>query len=424
MRVLLVSTNTETVAMRAVPFGLGCVAAATRAAGHDVMLLDLAAHEEPLDALRDALTDVRPEVIGLSVRNVDDQNGLQPTFLLAKVRDVVAVCRAHSEAPIVLGGAGYSIFPAAALDYLGADMGIRGEGEVAFPLLLEALANGEREPRVAGLYLRGRGCVSERRLVSDLAALPLPDDDLLDICGVRDTDVWLPAQSRRGCGLHCIYCSTPAIEGRAPRQRAAAEVAQWVARNAERGFRRVFFVDNNFNLPRRYTLELCRHLAELPFELELHCIFNALQADEAVVAALAQAGCAEVSLGFEAGNDAMLEAQQKGFTVAEVRQLNAMLGEYGIRRMGFLLLGMPGETRETVEQSLAFAASLEIEAMRVTSGVRVYPESPLHERLVREGVLAPDDDLLQPYFYVEPHLADWLPERLARCREEHPDWIV
>ena len=91
-----------------------------------------------------------PELIGISVRNIDDQRMEKPVFLLEQAKEVVENCKAVSDAPIVLGGAGYSMFPESALAYSGADMGIQGEGEMAFPALLERIEQRDRPVGSAG----------------------------------------------------------------------------------------------------------------------------------------------------------------------------------------------------------------------------------------------------------------------------------
>ena len=133
MKVLLISANTEKTSIVPLPLGLACVAAACRRAGHEVLLVNLMFEGDTESAIRDSIAAFRPGVIGISVRNIDDQNMACPRFLLPPVREVVAICRTLCRAPIILGGPGYSIFPDSALRYLGADMGIRGEGETAFP---------------------------------------------------------------------------------------------------------------------------------------------------------------------------------------------------------------------------------------------------------------------------------------------------
>src|SRR5512136_323256 len=156
MRVLLIASNTERINMVSLPLGLGLVAAATRRAGHEVAFLDLLNEQDPVAAVRQAIETARPEVVGISVRNIDDQSRDSPRFLLQQVRPVVEACRAATPAPIVLGGAGYSIFPEAALAYLGADLGVAGDGEAAFPALLERLQAGSDPSDVPGVWAASR----------------------------------------------------------------------------------------------------------------------------------------------------------------------------------------------------------------------------------------------------------------------------
>jgi hypothetical protein len=84
-----------------------------------------------------------------------------------------------------------------------------------------------------------------------------------------------------------------------------------------------------------------------------------------------------------------------------------------VERRGFLLLGGPGETRETVEESLAFADSLQLDALKITVGLRIYPGTALARRAVGQGLICADEDLLLPRFYLAGELAEWLPERVA-----------
>lgn len=132
MRVLLISANREDINMRAWPLGLASVAESVRRSGHKLEILDLMNTEDPEYSIRKVLNNFQPQVIGLSLRNIDTQKMSEPTFFLDGMRDIVAVCRDRSSAPIVLGGAGYSIYPSSLLEYLEADMGIKGEGEFAF----------------------------------------------------------------------------------------------------------------------------------------------------------------------------------------------------------------------------------------------------------------------------------------------------
>ena len=260
MRVLLISANTETINMVPLPLGLNCVAVAARNAGHDVRLLDLMGNADIRQIIRDAIQGSRPDVIGISVRNIDDQSMAEPRFLLQPVRDTVSLCHAFSDAPIVVGGAGFSIFPEAALRYLNADLGICGEGEVAFTTLLRALERGDDLSAIPGLCRPGAGVQMGSAVRAGLETLPLPDPSLWSVPSGAGEEIWIPFQTRRGCPIKCSYCSTPALEGTRIRKHPIDAVVQGIARHVAAGFDRFHFVDNTFNLPPRYAKNLCSAL--------------------------------------------------------------------------------------------------------------------------------------------------------------------
>lgn len=412
MRILLVSPNTERVNMVALPMGLGLVAGAARRAGHEVTVLDLLDEPDPREALRRAVRSVDPRVIGFSIRNIDDQERERPRFLLAQVLPIVQACRACSSAPIVVGGAGYSIFPDAVLAYLGADFGVSGDGEAAFVALLDCLDAG-RDPQSIPGVLAAAGKRSAPALAPsfDRELDDFPEWDTA-LTAPASGDQWVPIQTRRGCPNDCSYCSTAAIQGRTIRARSPRTVVGLVARLASGGCARFYFVDNSFNIPESYALELCGGIAELARDISWRCIIYPHRLSRALVEAMARSGCVEAAVGFESGSAEVLRAMNKRFTPEDVRATCNLLGAHGIRRMGFLLLGGPGETRETVEKSLAFADSLGLEAIKTTIGIRVYPGTALARQAVSEGIIAAADDLLLPRFYVAPGLEPWIHERV------------
>lgn len=424
MRVLLISANTETLNMPTMAMGLGAVAAAARAAGHQVRFLDLMGKSEIGDLVSAAVDAFAPQLIGVSIRNIDDQKHRGTQFLLDGAAAVVAACRRASQAPVVLGGAGYSLFPVAALDYLGADMGIQGEGETAFPRLLDSLAHGGRDlGDVPGLYRRGAPPPQRRVFESDLDRLPIAGPDLFDSALAENPACYLPFQTRRGCPLGCSYCSTATIEGRRIRRRSPEAVVAALKAWHDAGFKRVFFVDNTFNLPPTYAKELCRRIQRAALDLQWRAILYPGQVDRELVDAMARAGCREVSLGFESGAATILAEYGKHFGPGEIRRTARLLRDAGIQAMGFLMLGGPGETRDTARESLKFADGLGLASMHLTVGVRIYPYTDLARRAAAEGLVDPGDDLLRPRFYVVPGLADWLHETAADWCDQRPGWF-
>jgi radical SAM superfamily enzyme YgiQ (UPF0313 family) len=424
MRVLLVSANRAEINMTVVPFGMACVAEAMKAAGHQVRMLDLMAEPEPYGALERTVGEFRPEVIGVSLRNIDDQVSVNPRLLFEEDQKIIALCKRISPAPVVLGGAGYSIFPRAALDRSGADFGIQGEGEAVLVRLLERISCGGSADGLPGLFVKGQASQSKREFARDLDRFPLPEPALFtDRISGRD-DFWFPVQTRRGCPNGCNYCSTAAISGSRIRKRSPRAVVEWMARLVRSGVRQFDFVDNTFNLPRTYAKKLCHELIRAGLGAKWRCILYPHRVDEELAALMAGAGCVEASVGFESGSTVILKLMNKRFTPEEVRRVCGLLRTYAIRRFGFLLLGGPGETRETVRQSLAFADFLDLDLLKITIGIRIYPDTPLAARAVEEGIIAPEDDLLCPRFYFAPGLEAWLRETVSQWAASRPKWIM
>ncbi|SPF49174.1 Radical SAM domain protein [Syntrophobacter sp. SbD1] len=449
MRALLISANTEQLQMPVLPMGLACVAATAEHAGHDVSLLNLMTKDGFQDpcstagellspasilqagnlagvptALENAVSGFNPEIVGVSVRNIDDQCMKSPKFLLDAVRKVVTACRGLTSAPIVLGGAGYSMYPQSALNYLGADMGIKGEGEAPFVKLLDVLSRKEDLARVPNLVVAEPSLETRTEIMKRIDDSVLPDPGGLFSFPTEfgNQKIWLPFQTRRGCSMDCSYCSTATIEGRILRKRSLDVVIDSISRFVGAGFKNFFFVDNIFNFPPSYANELCDRLIGKNLEIQWRAILYPWSVDEGLIERMAKAGCVEVSLGFESGSRKVLRSLNKRFEPEDVRSISKMLDKHGIGRMGFLLLGGPAETRQTVEESLEFADSLELEAMKITAGIRIYPYTALAAAAEAEGVVSPGDDLLGPKFYLARGLEGWIDDTISGWLKKRPNW--
>ncbi len=425
MRVLLVSANTETINMPVLPLGMAFVARAAEDAGHEVSQINLMAEPEALKTLSERIQKIQPDIIGISVRNIDDQVSLQPRFLLEPVKSIIATCRQNSEAQIVLGGAGYSIFPKHALSYLAADMGIQGEGEQSFAMLLDGIENNDDLSNIPGLYHADRNIANLPDTLKkiDQNHFPQPNRHIFSLEHTGDEIIWLPFQTRRGCQLNCSYCSTPLIEGNTTRKRSADPIIEALSGYASTGFDHFFFVDNTFNLPPGYAKDLCDQMIEADLNINWRCILYPGKVDKELVDKMAKSGCVEVSLGMESGSDSILRKMNKQYSTVDVSHASDILKKGGIRRMGFLLLGGPGETRQTVLESLEFVDSLALEMVKVTIGIRIYPGTELAFHAIRTEKISPDDSLLFPQFYIENGMEAWIRQTVGVWMKDRPNWI-
>jgi radical SAM superfamily enzyme YgiQ (UPF0313 family) len=207
------------------------------------------------------------------------------------------------------------------------------------------------------------------------------------------------------------------------RFRLPESVVAWIRQWVDQGFNYFYFVDNTFNLPPSYAAQLSSRIISAGLNISWRCILFPGGLSAQLIDTIARAGCREVSIGFESGNGGMLQRMKKQFSLSEVRNAAEMLRQHNIRRMGFLLLGGPGETRETVEESLAFAESLNLDTLKVSLGIRIYPGSDLARRALDEGLIRSEKDLVFPRFYLAPGMEDWLADAVAQRVAANSGWM-
>ncbi len=432
MRVLLISENRCRENLVPFPLGVACIASATLQAGHRVSCLDLMFSEDPVGETLERIRDFRPDCIGLSVRNIDNQDMFASDFYLPSLRDLVRAIRQETDAAVVLGGAGFTIFPRECLEYLDLEIGVVGEGERTFLTLLERLESGSPMDSVPGLALRrgGQSWINPPASHTWPALFPPPDRELFD---VKRYD-WVPGrepaytanlQSRRGCHMRCIYCTNPVIEGRLVRARPPAEVVDEMASLEEvHGIGFVIFTDSLFNYPRDYTLELCRQILSRKLSLKWWCTVNPLYCDRELLEAMRESGCVGISLGNESGSEEILSILKKDFAREHVVCSVSAAKELGLRTNCFLLLGGPGENERTVRESLELMLELAPTQVTVTVGIRVYPGCEIEALALRDGMIEPGQNLLYPAFYLQRELTSWLYPFMRDFCDSHPGWVL
>jgi radical SAM superfamily enzyme YgiQ (UPF0313 family) len=389
-----------------------------------VKFLDLMSVADPAVQVPGMIESFQPDVIGVSIRNIDDQNMAAPHFLVDQARETIQLCRGITNAPIVLGGAGYSIFPQSVLDYVEADYGIRGEGEKAFPELVRRLENQGSLEDLPGLYSKDGRLPTAPCHIRRLDELIWPHMADWLTHAQQGQGILLPIQTRRGCPMNCLYCSTSAIEGSALRKSSPDRVADWIADQVASGFGNLYFTDNLFNLPPSFAKLLCQGLIDRRVKAHWRCIMYPARVDDELVGLMARAGCVGVSLGFEHGSPRIMRALNKRFDCNDVIHACKLLKEHGIPVMGFLLLGGPGETKETVLESLVFADRLALASMRLTVGIRIYPHTGLARLALKQGLISSTDGLLKPHFYLEPGLDSWIRNEVRKWVHDRPGWIM
>lgn len=426
MKVLLISENRTTTLLAPFPLGLAFVASGLRSAGHEVVVLDFMFLDSWQERLQAVMNDFRPDAVGLSIRNIDNQDMQNPVFFLDGSLEIVRTVRRYGNVPVILGGAGFNIDPTACLGYLGGDFGVYGEGEEGFPPLLDALNTGRVRQVPGAVWKEGdRIIVNAPKYVSGRWLSPSYSD--FDVAAYHESATELPGcvtvQNKRGCHMKCIYCSTPLFEGTRCRLRDVRRSVDEMARlNSEKNIRRFFVVDNVFNFPLSDAKDFCREIIERGLEISWQAIMNPAFGDDELFDLMAKAGCRFMSLGNESGHQLILRNLRKGFTLDNVRNAARRARKSGIGFACFLLFGGPGETRETVMQSVRFVEELSPDLVTLKAGIRIYPGTELETIAKEEGEIGKDDELLHPAFYLSPAIKGWAGDYMKKAAADRPNW--
>ena len=431
MRVLLVSANRERIPDPIFPLGLAYVAAAARRAHHEVAVADLCFGYAPLQRLTDQVRLFRPDVVGLSLRNVDNAAYPRTVDYLDHHRAVVDALRSATTAPVVLGGSGFSIMPQAYMDVLDGDWGVVGEGETTFVALLAALERGRSPDDISGVVgRRASGCssccgqVPEQRHHGWRDGL-WPARDLLGYSRYIRRGGMGNVQTKRGCVFKCSYCTYPLLEGAHFRTREATDVVDEIeALMQDYGPHPIFFVDSILNFPRGHVEAICEEILHRGLTVRWSCYATPVKLDRQQAQLMAAAGCDGIELGTDAVDDDQLSRLGKSFNAEVAEQANRYCMEAGLRVCQTLIFGAPGETEISIRTTCRALRRMRPTAVVAMTGVRLYPGTPLTNGLIEQGRIASDAIGLVPAFYIEPEIAEFLPRHLRRQALEAGNWVL
>ena len=420
-RVLIVVANREQFPEPAFPVGALYVANAVEAAGGRARVFDAGLCRRPLPALGAELEAWRPDVVGLSLRNAD--NAAWPhtrSYAEWYARVAAAAHAAAPQARLVLGGPAFSIFPQEMRRALLVADGLVGDGEPAARSLVEG-----RLP--LGVVEAPLDDLGEVGLPDDLAAV-FPGAGRYRTAGV---------QTARGCPHGCIYCTYPRLEGTRLRRRPPEAVADEMERlRIELGAAEQFIVDASFNADERHMAAVCEELLRrrrrpgAPLaDVSFSCYLQPRVSDPDLFRLLRAAGCTSVDFGVDTAAETLLPVFGKSFTVAALRTATSAAKDVGLDVCHSLLFGGPGETPETVAETVRVMDEVASTAVVAMAGLRIYPGTMLAEVAREAGVIGEREPLLEPRFFAagfaagDPRAA-WLFAQVRAVAAARRSWFL
>ena len=404
-KVLLINSNRFKHPWPVIPFGLCYIATALETKYNTVSFLDLCFSRNCEEDIRKSIRDFIPDIIGISIRNIDDTGGYHVHFLLEDVKkDVIDYCKNEFSGPIVIGGPSVGISGKEMLGYFDLEYAIRGDGEAVMAEFVRRIEKSESMEGLKGLIIRRNRAIiqdNEPFRVQDLDSLPFPKPQkYIDLRHYRRFGSPIHIQTKRGCALKCSYCTYNNIEGTSYRLRNPKLIADEIELLVrETGINHLEFTDSTFNIPLSHAKAVLREVIGKNLDLKLHTMgLSPAAIDEELLDLMKDAGFNEVDIGAESACNPVLESLAKNFSRQDVLNTASLLKQKKIPVTWFLMLGDLSETKESVVETLDTFANIasKWDLVFVSTGVRVYNGAPIANNILKKNINCTSDNFLSP----------------------------
>ena len=429
MRILLIATNRHNrlqsrMNAQPLPIGLAYIAGYLDPDRHTLKVLDLMfAGDDYLSEVEDAVREFSPDLVGISLRNLSNHSYLDPQWALPITKEVIQRVHAATRAPVVCGGPAFSILPKECFGFLEPDLGIAGDAGEAFAELANRIEIGEPSYLdLPGLVYRENGEIIYNgiRCLSEFAKPPRLEE--LDMEKYRQAGFGVGVLTKLGGFYYPTSEAATQTEDGAWRVIRPIDEVVAEVKDLEQRFslRKIFFIDNCFNIPTQHAKSLCHALMDADLKLRWNTCLAPYNCDAELVGLMKQAGCALVLMGGMRGDSH--DGAAVGESLEPLLETTRLCEEGGLHYTISQRFGGPGETRETVDQKLEFLRGLKPAMANLRVGISLLPGTREAALALEEGLIGDESELIKPTFYLAEEVRDWIVDYLKEAAAENPRW--
>ena len=357
------------------PLSLCWVAAIARQAGHQVTIIDARTLNLSMADVLERLKAFSPDIMGF----------MMTTYMFPDTLEWIRYLKKHLDIPVLIGGYNLRVYPEASLSHPEIDYGVIEHALETVPGLLAALEGNGDLKAVPGLVYKRNGEIirNEPRPVI-FEDFPHPARDLLP----NELYAEFPTERKNftvmvtslGCPYGCSFCEAgrTAYNPRSP----LTVVDEMEECHTRYGIREIDIFDYSFTADKQRALAICREIRKRGLDILWACR-SRIDVDRELLEEMKKAGCGRIYYGIESGCQEILDRVNKGITLRQIRQTVGYTRELGMKALGFFLIGAPGETKQTVKQTVKFARSLDLEYVQFSKCL-AKPLTPLWEQMKQD----------------------------------------
>ncbi len=388
MRVLLINPFYPISETPSPPLGLAYLGAALQQAGIQVKILDYVVYPYRRDTLASVLKSFKPHIAGATAVSMTFDHARE---VLKNVKTI------DPHVLTVMGGPHVTFCARRTLEtFPELDVVVLGEGEETFVDLINAVERAHHLDTVNGITYRIGSQINttaKRKLIQNLDSLPLPARHLLPLGRYRTLGLPISITTSRGCPYKCIFCVGRKMVGAKVRYHSADRVAAELQYLANLKFHQINIADDLFTADQNHCFAVCEEILKRNLEINWTSFARVDTISEKLLSRMKAAGCTAVSFGIESANPAILNTIRKGITVQQIRNAVRICRRVGISPYASFILGLPGETPETIKETTDFAANLQQEGLAYGFHILApFPGTEVREQSDRLGIRILTDD--------------------------------